>query len=246
MKNIAILRPVEYLKKTEELFSSAGFNVISVPFLKIEEEKLITSNDLQFDYVIVTSQSAARIILKSPNLLDKLRKAEIISIGSSTARILEEANLKTVTPSKYDSSTLYNEFKEKLRGKKVAIFRSDKGDPLLLELSKVAEVREYILYRIRFEHGEMQIDFLKKLMEGEIDYVVFSSRMMVQSLFELAKKLKEVERVKEALKRLRVIAIGPPTKQELEKFGIAAMVPEKYTFNGILDLINRLEYSLNE
>ncbi|RLI82734.1 uroporphyrinogen-III synthase [Archaeoglobales archaeon] len=238
MKSIAILRPEGYLKKTEELFLSAGFNVVSVPFLKIEEEKMV-AHDLHFDYAIVTSQTAARIILEDPNLLERIRKAKIISIGSSTAEVFEKLGLETLIPSKYDSATLYNEFKEELKGKKVAIFRSNRGDPALLKLSEVAEVREYVLYRIHFEHGEMQSDFLKKLIKNEnfIDFIVFSSRMMVQSFFKLAEKLNVVEEAVKALRSMKVVAIGPPTKRELEKYGVNALIPEEYTFKGVLELI---------
>ncbi len=237
MMKVAIMRPKEYLRETEDMFASAGFDVVSVPFLKIEEE-ILEPDNFHFEYVIITSQTAAKIILKNSELLKRIKKAKIISIGSSTARILENAGLKTVTPTKYDSSTLYHEFKRELEGEKVAIFRSDKGDPLLLGLSEVAEVKEYVLYTIQFEHGEEQIDFLKRLVEGEFDSIIFSSRMMVRSFFELAEKIGEVDRVKRALEEMLVIAIGPPTKRELESLGVEPMMPKRYTFSGILEILN--------
>ncbi len=240
MKVVAIMRPRDYLKETEELFSSAGFDVISVPFLRIEEKKLTDLNDFQFEYVIITSQTAAKIILRNPDLFKRIKEAKIISIGSSTARILAEAGLRSLVPSKYDSTTLYNEFKNELSGKRVIIFRSDRGDPVLLRLSEIADVWEYTLYKIQFEHGDLQIDFLKKLVNGEIDFIVFSSRMMVQSFFQLAEKLDIVEEVMRVLKDIKVVAIGPPTKQELKKYGVNALMPEEYTFKGVLELIRQL------
>ncbi|MBO8182322.1 MAG: uroporphyrinogen-III synthase [Archaeoglobus sp.] len=242
---VAILRPAEYMEETKKLFSSAGFKVVGVPFLRIEEAELEPDN-FQFEYAIITSQTAARILINN-SILNRLRKARVISIGPSTAKILEGEGIKSLLPSKFDSKTLYTEFKDELKGKKVAIFRSDKGDPELLKLAEIADVREYVLYTISHEHGDEQRKFLFELVSlsssgssGSLDAIVFSSRMMVRSFFELAEKSGILNETKDALDKITVVAIGPPTKDELRKFGIDAVIPEKYTFKGVLDLLKQI------
>ncbi len=239
-KKVGILRPAEYLKQTLELLSSAGFEAFGVPFLRIERLDF-KPDDFGFEYAIVTSQTAAKIILSTPPLLNRVKKANVISIGPSTAEILERGGVKCRIPDKFDSKTLYEEFVDEVAGRKVAVFRSNKGDPVLLKLAEVAEVVEYALYTIEYEHGREQKEFLKKLASGSpLDFLVFSSRMTVRSFFELAERMGVLDEVRESLKRITVVAIGPPTRDELGKFGIAASVPEEYTFRGVLDLIKAI------
>ncbi len=237
---IAILRPAEYLIETEKLLSDAGFEVIGVPFLKIERIG-IELDEFHFQYAIITSQTAARIILDEAELLNRIKKAEVISIGPKTAKTLEKAGIKSLTPSKFDSESLYTEFKSRLKGKKVAIFRSDKGDPILLKLAEIADLKEYVLYKIEYEHGLEQRKFLKTLIDDPLDCIIFSSRMMVRSFFELAKKLGLKDELKEMMKDMVVIAIGPPTWAELDRYGIEALTPKEYTFTGVLELLKGID-----
>jgi uroporphyrinogen-III synthase len=230
---VAILRPSEYLDETRKLFSSAGFEVIAVPFLRIKKLPF-HPDDFHFDFAIVTSQTAARIISGKREMLERLKRATVISIGPSTAKFLESKGIKSLFPTKFDSKTLYNEFKDRMKGMRVAIFRSNRGDPILNKLAEVADLKIYILYKIDYEHGEEQKRFLLKL--KDLDFIVFSSRMMVRSFFQLAREMDILAEVRRDLEKVKVIAIGPPTRDELNKFGIQAVTSEDYTFKGVLEL----------
>jgi uroporphyrinogen-III synthase len=234
---VAILRPAEYLEETRKLFSSAGLEVIAVPFLRIRELPF-HPDEFHFDFAIITSQTAARIILREPAISERLRRATVVSIGPSTARFLEDKGIKSLFPSKFDSRTLYSEFKGRMKHKKVAVFRSDRGDPILEKLAEIADLRVYVLYKIEYEHGEEQRRFL--LMLKNLDFLVFSSRMMVRSFFQLARDMDVLAEVERDLKEVKVIAIGPPTGDELRRFGVQAIISENYTFKGVLELIRRI------
>ncbi|AGK60539.1 Uroporphyrinogen-III synthase [Archaeoglobus sulfaticallidus PM70-1] len=227
------MRPEKYIDETRKILEENGFEIISAPFLKIEEVEVDISES--YDYVIVTSQTSARIVVERyPELL----KGRIIAIGRKTASVFEGMGVENVeTPSKFDSKTLYEEFHQKLRGKRVAIVRSNMGDPVLLKLKEFCDVDEIVVYRIEFEHGDKQREFLRRVAEGEAEAIVFSSRMMVRSFFSLAEKLDLVDDVKNALKKMRVVAIGPPTKSELERYGVDAVMPEEYTFEGVVSIL---------
>ncbi len=230
---VAILRPKEYLTSISERLKQEGFDVVAVPFLKIvpNDKSIAKIRDLKdFDALIVTSQTSARILVEH-----EFKHDYVIAIGKKTAEILKSAGMDPKMPSKFDSKTLYEEFKDELKDKKVAIVRSDKGDPILLKLPNVEEI---ILYRIEFEHGDEQ----KKLIESmDFDVIVFSSSMMVRSFFELAKVMGKFDDVLEKLKNKIVIAIGPPTKKTLENYGIKALMPDEYSFDGVIGLLKTLK-----
>ncbi len=226
---VAILRPKEYIANVSEKLRQEGFEVVAVPFLKIvpNEESFAKIGELsRFDAVIVTSQTSAKILVEHG-----FRHGNVIAIGRKTAEVLGSAGIEARVPSKFDSKTLYEEFKDELTGKRVAVVRSNRGDPILLRLPNVEEI---VLYTIEFERGEEQRRFVKEM---DFDAIVFSSRMMVRSFFELAREMGMLEEVVERLREKRVIAIGPPTREELEKYGISAEMPSEYTFDGVVDLL---------
>jgi len=223
---VAILRPKEYAERTAERFRKMGFDVIAVPFLKTvpREEGIERIRDLKdYDVVIVTSQTSAKLLVEYG-----FRHNNVVAIGKRTAEVLKSAEIEARMPSKFDSKTIYEEFKDELEGKRVAVVRSDKGDPILLQLPNVDEI---VLYTIEFEHGEDQRRLIEEM---DFDVIVFSSRMMVKSFFG---KMRRLDEVVERLKEKRVIAIGPPTKRALEEYGISAEMPSEYTFDGVMELL---------
>ena len=241
---VALLRPKEYVEESANLLASTGFEVVVAPFLKIVKndegiERLKTLKD--FDAVIITSQTAAKIVAQhNPEILSGKR---VIAIGKKTAGVLSEIGINPDIPSKFDSTTLYNEFVDGLRGKRVLILRSDKGDPILFKLAEVADVREIVLYRIEMEWGDRQKELIEHIAKKNIDVVVFSSSMMARSFMELAHSMGILGDVKRSLNTIHTVAIGPPTKKVLEEYGVKAIVPDEYTFDGVLKLLIELRDS---
>jgi len=232
--SVAVFRPAEYIDETVEKFSKEGFDVIAVPFLKtvVSQEGIERLKKADFDTAIITSQTAARLVLEYIGLDGK----RVIAIGKKTASILERAGIDAEIPSKFDSESIVREFAEKVKGK-VAIMRSDKGDPILLKIAEYADMEEIVLYTIQEEHGEKQLDVLRKIVDGEVDAVVFSSRMMVRSFMGLAEKAGLLEKIRRTLSEITVVAIGPPTAKALECYGIRAVMPDEYSFDGVIALL---------
>ncbi|WP_457550450.1 uroporphyrinogen-III synthase [Archaeoglobus sp.] len=224
---VAILRPEHVADETVEMFRKQGFDVISIPFIKIvpRDFKFDPTN---YDVLIVTSRTSARIMVERG-----IKHENVIAIGKKTAEELKKAGIVAKIPTRFDSTTLYEEFKDELKGKRAAVLRSNRGDPILLNLPNVEEI---ILYDIEFEWGEKQKKLLKDL---DFDAIVFSSRMTVKSFFGLADYLgiNIVNRLKDKI----VIAIGPPTREELRKIGIEALMPEEWTFDSILKLLKSIK-----
>ncbi len=222
---IAILRPENLIGETAEMFRKEGFDVVAVPFIKIVPTDF-EFDPKDYDVLVVTSRTSARIMAERG-----LRHDNIIAIGKKTAEELRKIGLNPKVPSRFDSRTLYDEFKDYLKDKRVALLRSDKGDPILLNLPNVDEI---VIYRIDYLWGDKQKEFLRNL---DVDAIVFSSRMIVRSFFELAKSIGT------DVKGVTLIAIGPPTREEIERYGYVALMPDEWTFEGVLKLLKSIKTS---
>ncbi len=230
---VAFFRPES---RRDELSRFEGeFDVLHVPFIGTAEdrEEIERFRKAEFSSAIVTSVTAVEILEKH-GLIERLRGRRVIAIGNKTAEKLGEHGIECEVPEKFDSKSVVKEFRGKLEGR-VALLRSDRGDPVLLE---VGDADEFRLYRIVFLHGREQERVIEEIAGGKVDFAVFSSRMMVRSFFSLCEKMGLDGR--EVLGNCRVIAIGPPTKGELERMGVKCHMPDEYTFDGILRLLKKL------
>lgn len=216
---VLILRPEELLEDTLKKFSEHGFEAYGCPFIKL---RYVDFEVPEHDFAIVTSQNAARA-LKERGV--KLKR--VIAIGKKTAELLDAEEV--FLPSKFDSVTLYREFAEMLRGKRVVAFRSNAGSDVIRRLAEIADFREIEVYRIEKLQGEKQRKEIERLKTGFYDVIIFSSSMIARSFLELCD-----EECLKALKRILVVAIGPPTANVLAESGVRAEIPEEYTFDGII------------
>lgn len=237
---VAVLRPQEYIQQTLDLFPD-DLEVIPVPFLRIDMskegiEELKSLN--HFDVAVVTSQTAAKIISGYSHILKDKR---VIAIGKRTASVLSQCGIEAEIPEKFDSQTVYNQYKDELTNLRVILLRSNKGDPILLKLNDVAQVEEVVLYTIEKEWGEKQRELLKRIRNNEIGAVIFSSSMMVKSFMELAEEMNILQELLKSLNQVWVIAIGPPTANMLKEYGVNAKMPAEYTFDGIIKLLSELK-----
>jgi len=219
---VLVLRPEELLEDTLKKFSEHGFEAYGCPFIKLS---YVDFEVPEHDFAIVTSQNAARA-LKERGV--KLKR--VIAIGKKTAELIDAEEV--LLPSKFDSETLYREFAEMLRGKRVVAFRSNAGSDVVRRLAEIADFREIEVYRIEKLQGEEQRKEIEKVKVGFYDAIVFSSSMIARSFLELC----DVECLK-ALERILIVAIGPPTAKVLAEKGVEAEIPEEYTFDGIIRLL---------
>jgi len=228
---VVFFRPASRIEELE-IFRKEGFEVLHAPLLDtvVDEREVKRFENAEFDVAIVTSKTAVDVLEKY-DLVKKLKGKKVVAIGSKTAEKLRNHGIECELPKKFDSESVAKEFRDKLFGLKIALLRSDKGDPVLLS---VGDAEEFRLYKIIPKKGDEQVKIVKKVCEGDVDFAVFSSRMMVRTFFDLCRELKLGK------PRCRVIAIGPPTKRELEKFGVESLIPEEYTFDGVLELLKSL------
>jgi uroporphyrinogen-III synthase len=83
-------------------------------------------------------------------------------------------------------------------------------------------------------------EFIKKILEDKLDYVIFMTGPGVYSLMSAAKKLQREESLIEALNHTIVVARSLKPKISLSNFGIKTdIVPDENTADGIAKLLKR-------
>jgi len=130
-----------------------------------------------------------------------------------------------------------------IEGKTIAITRSKDDSQEFIDL--ITKERGNVLPLPTIElvsKGEKIVDeFLSALADGDPDYSVFMSSKAVSLLFETAKKVGKFEELQLAIANTIVLAVGPKTKDALEKENVkVAYMPQRYSSVGIGEIFTKL------
>ena len=130
-----------------------------------------------------------------------------------------------------------------IEGKTIAITRSRDDSQEFIDL--ITKERGNVLPLPTIElvsKGEKIVDeFLSALADGDPDYSVFMSSKAVSLLFETAKKVGKFEELQLAIANTIVLAVGPKTKDVLEKENVkVAYMPQRYSSVGIGEIFTKL------
>jgi len=106
-----------------------------------------------------------------------------------------------------------------IEGKTIAITRSRDDSQEFIDLITKERGNALPLPTIELvSKGEKIVDeFLSALADGDPDYSVFMSSKVASLLFETAKKVGKFEELQLAIANTIVLAVGPKTKDALEK-----------------------------
>ena len=130
-----------------------------------------------------------------------------------------------------------------IEGKTIAITRSRDDSQEFIDL--ITKERGNVLPLPTIElvsKGEKIVDeFLSALADGDPDFSVFMSSKAVSLLFETAKKVGKFEELQFAIANTIVLAVGPKTKDALEKENVkVAYMPQRYSSVGIGEIFTKL------
>jgi len=130
-----------------------------------------------------------------------------------------------------------------IEGKTIAITRSRDDSQEFIDL--ITKERGNVLPLPTIElvsKGEKIVDeFLSALADGDPDYSVFMSSKAASLLFETAKKVGKFEELQLAIANTIVLAVGPKTKDALEKENVkVAYMPQRYSSVGIGEIFTKL------
>jgi uroporphyrinogen-III synthase/DNA-binding Lrp family transcriptional regulator len=87
---------------------------------------------------------------------------------------------------------------------------------------------------------EALLRLIRDTATGKVDVVVFMSRNGVLQTLQAAKRIGLLNFLKEALRKIMVVAIGPKTRHELEEVGIRRLtIPDQYSSQGVVKLLEK-------
>ena len=257
---IAITRAEEQAGETADLIEEMGGKPYVIPLLRFDvPEDLAPVREFvealksgSVDYAIFMSVNAVRFLLKeaevlglSADLCEGLKRTTTVAVGPRTAEELMKRGLRVdLIPREYSSKGIAQDLKERdLRGKKVFILRARGASPLLRNELKDAGalVKEIYVYEQRAPTDCDRVRaFVRDLASGKIDAIVFGSSQSVKNFRRVVEELLGPDGLREATKRLTIVAIGPETAKALREIGLRAdVVPRDYTFRDALTALAR-------
>lgn len=254
---LAIMRPSVYIEDSVTLATSMGFEVKAVPVVELINNLDSSFNPFfqdivkkNFDYVIFTSANGLDFTLKKiPSVMrdlfiDALNKINVVAIGPSTKKALERSGVNVIgLPDVYSSTGLIKFLCNDVKGKKIGMARSVFASDVLMNglLKCGAEIIETKVYSLYKPDSQEQQNLIKSAVANEIDAFAFTSTMMVHNFLELADEQGLKEEVIKKLNNSVLCAIGKPTAQTLEGYGIkVSAIPEEYTFEEVLKTIKNM------
>lgn len=240
-RRIAILRAEGQLDESARLAERYGFIPVPAPSISLRPLELppdIEERIKRADCVVFTSSNGVDIVSGMSGLIDLIRKKRVAAIGPKTARALLNRGVNVdLIPDEYSSRGLVSA----LGGiKRVLLLRSAQGSAELLEglMAAGAEVEDVPVYEV-VGSGDGRLDDLIRRAEL-IDVFAFTSGSTVRHLMSRARELGLEDRLMRAMKSALVVAIGPPTSAVLEELGVRVdIIPERYTFEGMLEAVRR-------
>ena len=251
---LAIMRPVSYIEESVKLAESLGFEAVAVPMIEILDKadsgfdgfvKRVIGG--KSDYVIFTSANGIDLTLsKIPDeerdsFIDALKKTNTIAIGPNTQKALQKLGIDdSGIPEIYSSDGLVEYLCKNVSGKTIDIARSSYGAPILISgLEKCgAAVFETQVYTLGMPDGNEQKKLIELAISGKITVFAFTSSMMVRNFFANADKMGVGEQIVNVLNDSTVAAIGIPTADTVNSYGVEVeVIPDRYTFEALVNKV---------
>ncbi|MHC1592928.1 MAG: uroporphyrinogen-III synthase [Methermicoccaceae archaeon] len=241
---VGVMRPVRYREECEKTLGQAGADMLFVPFIEIRplESGCVHEASTRLERgvsstAVFTSANGVDVAFKlgGEELLDVLKRVDVVAIGPRTKRALAERNISSSTPPTYASEGLVEMLTDVQGG--IEVLRSAHGDVRLMEALQNKPIHECVLYEIVKLCKKPQREFIETVVAKGVDALLFTSRMGVESFFECARDAKVLDGLMCALSGVDVVAIGPPTKRALEQVGVRARMPAQYTFSAMVELL---------
>jgi len=197
-----------------------------------------------YDWLVFTSVNGVKYFWDALDAMGKDARAlggiEIAAIGPATAAALAARGIKAdFVPEKYVAESVVEGFLARgVRDKQVLLARASKSREVLpvALVQAGATVTELSVYRTQLaaEGAEDAEDILTGIMEGEVQYLTFTSSSTVNNFFHLLPP----ERFAPVRNKVRIACIGPITSGTLAKHGFTADIePKDYTIPALAKAI---------
>ncbi|MFA6980090.1 MAG: uroporphyrinogen-III synthase [Ignavibacteriaceae bacterium] len=237
-RTIVLTRAEEQSQETINFFKKKEANLISFPALEVvpvdAEEKLKTIlAENKIDYLVFQSANAIKYFLqlvKEKNFQIDYTNIKVACVGKKTASVCAENQIKVdLVPEDFSALGLLKLFAiEPLENKVVLLPRSAIGRDEFREGLKRfgATVKTVSVYDILIPKKESITDIIEKIRTTKIDWYLFTSPSTYQNFLALM----EITKPREFFAKSKIAAIGPTTKDAIEKTRVwVDVVPPKFT-----------------
>lgn len=242
-KTIVIARTQEQGEESAGIFANMGADVIQIPTLEITEptswepfdEAALNINLI--DFLAFTSVNAVKMTLKrldDINIKADFHKIKILAVGKKTAAFCKTQGLSVwLTPEEFSAEGVIKALETvEVSGKHFFIPASELSDGKLAGHLKErgAEVYQASVYNIGIPSESVIKKSLNILDDKKIDAYIFSSPSSYRNFLSIM----NINDPRKYFNHGIIAAIGPATKNEIEKSGaVLQVVPKEYTMEGV-------------
>jgi uroporphyrinogen-III synthase len=248
---IAIMRPERYLNGSAELARSMGFDPIAAPMAELSNIKDSVYDGFfsrvmqgETDCVIFAGPAEIEYALKKiphpmrPQFIETLNKRYIVAVNPETKESLDAAGIKV------------DAMPDICNTEEIAAYMQDYADEAIIDVvygapgsnafadhlqDFGATVYETRVYNLIDPDKEEQEQFIRTVMQGNIDIFAFTDPTTVHNFFDHAKRQGLDKDVAQVLNGSIVAAIGDSTAHALKLFRVkAGVTPENFTFEELL------------
>ncbi len=247
-QRILITRAREQSKELSEKIAALGGEPLELPVIRMvppqnqELDQALQRLD-QYDWVLFTSVNGVKFFLnrmKEQKIdIRKLANAKIAVVGPKTKETVEAYGLIVdCMPKEHVAEAMVETMRSEISaGEKILFPRSKIARNLIpMELEKMGcQVDTVDAYDtvLADEHAE---EIVKKLQEGLIHVVTFTSPSAVQNFQQLVAKVTNSWR--DLMMNVKIVCIGPITANTAQKLGLTVdAVANMYTVDGLIEAL---------
>lgn len=244
-KKVLVTRSRHQVSKLKKLLEDFGAEVVQLPTIEIVPPKSFSALDNaintieNYQWVIFTSENGVHYFMDRVFHLGKdvreLKGINIGAIGPATKNAVEKFHIRVdFMPTDYVAEGIIEEIKEP-KGKKILIPRAKIARDILPdELRKLGALVD-VVETYRTVKPNFSFKSVKDLVTSKkVDFITFTSSSTVTNFMDIVGK----GRIQEVLDGVRVVSIGPITKETAEKFGIQTdIMPNEYTIPAMVEAI---------
>ena len=253
-KTIVVTRTIEQSREFSSALSRLGANVIIIPTLEIvppndwHKFDSILSRPEKIDFIIFTSVHSVQMFsqrCREIGALPNYNRTRVVAVGNKTSSYCHKNNISVnIVPDKFSGDGVIDALsKYNLKNKTVFIPRSAIGREELPKGLKDlgAVIKTVPVYSVSIPSGEKLQESLELLNSSDADLFIFTSPSTFQNFLQIA----DVKNPFQYFKKFDVAAIGPTTKEEIERKKVNVnILPDEYTINGLINKI--VEYYSNK
>ncbi|MBW1897103.1 MAG: uroporphyrinogen-III C-methyltransferase, partial [Deltaproteobacteria bacterium] len=246
-KTIVVTRARAQASDLVDRLSNLGAECLECPTIKIVPPQdwapldEAIDNLHTYDWLVFTSVNGVGFFFE--RLYEKgkdvraLKDIRTAAIGPATAERLGDFGLKSdIVPETYRAESIVEAFeKEPVEGKRILLPRAEEARPILpVELRKMdAVVDEIVAYRTEQAHENAGL-LIKRLEEGSIDLITFTSSSTVKNF----KALLPQDKFEELMKGVTIASIGPITSDTAKELGFKMDIEaDEFTIPGLCSAI---------